>query len=100
MSEEAPATNEEDSEGSAHSHIFSSSKAPPKTSPTPTWRKKAPTHKTPTKVTPRASPTIQKDVEEVLVPLDPERTHTASPPVDPQVLAYTSLLIHGFLFDL
>ncbi|XP_050896764.1 predicted GPI-anchored protein 58 [Lathyrus oleraceus] len=81
---QAPVAEDEDSEGSAHSHIFSPSKAPPKTPPTPTWRKKALSKKTLTKVDHRARPTIQKEFEEVPPPWDSERTPTASPFVDLQ----------------
>ena len=79
MPEEVLVVEDEDSDGSVHSHIFSPSKAPPKTPPTPTRRKKAQAQKTPTKVTPRVSLTVQEDVEEVLTPRDSERTPTASP---------------------
>ena len=92
---------DEDSDGSVHSHIFSPSKAPPKTSPTPTRRKKAPAQKTPTKVAPRASPPIQEGVEEVPTPWDSERTPTASPLVDLQVFcpysSYFAWVYSGYM---
>ncbi|XP_050874940.1 proline-rich extensin-like protein EPR1 [Lathyrus oleraceus] len=83
VSEEVPVEENEDSDGSVHSHIFSPSKAPPRTPPTPTRQKKAPSQKTPTKVDPRASPIIK----EVPTPRDSERTPTASPHIDLQDLS-------------
>lgn len=82
--------DDEDFDGSVHSHIFSTSKAPPKTPPTLMRRKKSEAQKTPTKVAPRVSLTVQDDIKDVLTPRDLERTLTTSPPlVDLHVFDHT-----------
>lgn len=72
----------EESDGSVHSHIFPMSKAPSKMPPTPMRQKKAQAKKTPSKVAPTASTlTIQDDIEKAFTPRDSERTPTSSPPL-------------------
>lgn len=77
----------EGSDDNAHSHIFSTSKVPPTTPPTPIRKRKAQAKKAPSKVDPSIStPAVPYDLEEVFPPHDPERTPTVSPPhVAPQV---------------
>lgn len=88
--EEVLVVDDDNSDGSVHSHIFSTSKAPPKIPPTLTRQKKAQAQKTPTKVAPRVSPTVQDDVEDVLTSRDSKRTPTSSPPpMDLQVFVHT-----------
>ncbi|XP_050892856.1 uncharacterized protein LOC127098334 [Lathyrus oleraceus] len=87
--EEVPLVDNEESDGSVHSHIFSTSKVPPITPPTLIRRRKAQAKKTSSKATTSImNPTVPDDLEEVFAPHDPDRTPPISPPhVAPQPVA-------------
>lgn len=83
--EEVPSIDNEESDGSVHSHIFPTSKAPSTMPPTPIRRKKAQAKKTLSKVAPSISTHVfPNDLEEVFAPHDPERTsYSFSTPCGP-----------------
>lgn len=79
--EEVPSIDNEESDGSVHSHILPMLKAPPIMPPTPIRRNKAQDKNNPSKVAPSIwTPVVLDDLEEVFAPHDPKRTSTVSPP--------------------
>lgn len=71
----------EESDGSVHSHIFPMLKVPPPTPPTLIRKRKVQAKKTHSKVASSiANPKVPDDLEEVFTPHDSERTSSISLP--------------------
>lgn len=82
--EEVPSVNSEDSDGSVHSHIFPTSKAPPATTPTPARKKKVPAKKPPPRIASSiAKISILDDLAKVFAP----KGQITKAPTSPQHMA-------------
>lgn len=73
--------NNEDSDGSVHSHIFPTSKVPPTTPATPARKRKVQAKKTPSMVSPlTTNPAVLDDLDEGFAPHGPKISPLISPP--------------------